>query len=220
MFDDPAILLCGPVMCHVAAGQPAAAAPRSLPQPVQSAAGTPRPTSTTAGTAQPVVGAAQKPPHAARAAPATAAAGPSTAAGHASQFDVTYQRRPPTAGCPSSTSRALRCCLRTPTAPCGDPWSPTHLSGLRDHWLTSASGASTIPHAETSAARPALPSSWTSAPSTTLVASYANSGPSRGLGDSTGATRRLLAACLDLCFTHTDKLSQRPRRRQLARCDG
>jgi hypothetical protein len=117
MFDDPAILLCGPVMCHVAAGQPAAAAPRSLPQPVQSAAGTPRPTSTTAGTAQPVVGAAQKPPHAARAAPATAAAGPSTAAGHASQFDVTYQRRPPTAGCPSSTSRALWCCLRTPTRP-------------------------------------------------------------------------------------------------------
>jgi hypothetical protein len=90
MFDDPAILLRGPVMRHAAAGQLAAAAPRSLPQPVQRAARTPRLTSTTAGTAQPVVGAAQQPPHAARAAPATAAAGPSMTAGHAGRFGVTY----------------------------------------------------------------------------------------------------------------------------------
>jgi hypothetical protein len=55
----------------------------------------PRPTSTTAGTAQPAAGAAQQPSHDAGAAPAAAAAGPSMGVGHAGRFGVTYQRRPP-----------------------------------------------------------------------------------------------------------------------------
>jgi hypothetical protein len=178
-FNDPAILLRGPTLCHATAGQPTTAVPCSLHQPVQPIAGGPRPTSTTAGTAQPAAGIAPAPPR--------------------GSYGAVYESRPHPVVIhgPQPTSQVTGTVgsLQPPAPP------PSPMQGPPPPvWLGRPHGPRTPP--------------------TTPVASYAEFGPSHGLGDKTGATRRLLAAYLDICLAHTDKLSQHPHRRQLARCDG